>query len=556
MLVLTKIKMTKGDFFMAEDKVKPKRFRVSETDKEIDLLKYLVDTYAITLSGTTTDEGLVIGDCFRPEITGMIVYPKDLTFADRDEVFSEHLKQSDPKYFDNKRYGFTQLIAFLEGVSPKTAKNKATLLLNKQRNPQLHVPAPLAVTVQEVLDLPWYYDDKGGLQKRYENLALILMKENITVRFNEMSKRFEFDGIEHYRDMTDATFTMLRSTCLDNNLKLTKDDIYSFVEVIAAKNRYNPIADYLIACRDKTEKGSTSELVRLFDTLKYKTDDVAHIDFVQKMLLKWLYNCVHIAFNTLDAQRTCEIVPTFQGQQGKGKSKWVRALVPKGYFKGDIVLDLDDKDKVAELLAHWVSELGELGGTFSKSHRDKIKAFITSYQDTWRSPYGRSSNTYPRRTAIFATVNDDEFLVDKTGNRRFFVIPAEAVDYEHDVDIDKLWGQIMHLYECNTEPIYMTQEEQVINDIYNRAYTTKTDTELALDDLFDWDSQSWGACKLIDIERYAKEKTGRNYSANAIKQVLLQRGCINGRMTAGTEGKRKQDRYWKIPFIEGVTLPF
>ena len=545
--------------------VKPKKFRVSAEDKEINLMQYLADTYLVQIAGTTHDEGFILGETFNNELNGMVLYDKAMTYADRDEVWSQGLVNWDiktngaDKYFKDKRYGFTQLIAYLESVSIKTARNKARLYLEQQINPQLNVQKPTAALVQEVLDLPWFFDDKGNLQKRYENLELVLIKENISVRYNEMTKRYEFQGINHSRDMADATFTMLRSVALDNGLKLNKDDMYSFIQVIANKNRFNPITEYLLNCKEQTKKGDCEEIAKMLNTIVFNNVDMDRVKFCHNLLIKWFCNCIHIAFNTLNDQRTLEFVPCFQGKQGKGKSKWVRRLTPQGYFKGDVILDLDNKDTIAEVLAHWIVELGELGGTFSKSHRDKIKAFITSYQDSWRNPYGHSTNTYPRRTGFFATVNDNEFLVDKTGNRRFFVIPAAELDYNHDVDIDKFWGEIFHLYEEFLEkgtPLYMTAEEQELNDIYNTQYTTKTDTELALDDLFDWDSETWGACKLTDIEKYAREQTGRNYSTNAIKQVLLQHNCICARMTAGEKGKRKQDRYWKVPFVEGVTLPF
>lgn len=404
------------------------------------------------------------------------------------------------------------------------------------------------------IDLPFAMDDKYPMYIT-ANMDVVLKHYGIGLKYNEMKKEVEFEGIEHDRSIANVTFTNIRDLCAQHKFKVFKGDTSAFVYALAVKNRYNPIAKYLTECKEKTQK-SNGEISKMLQTIKYDTADEERINFCNKMLLKWFLNCVHIAFNEIGAKRTCEIVPAFQGDQGKGKSKWAGRLVPEGFFKGDIILDLTDKDCKSDVLSHWIVELGEIGGTFRKSDRDRIKAFITSTVDTWRNSYAEFNCTYPRRTAMIATVNDKQFLVDKTGNRRFFIIPAKSLNYEHDVDIDKFWGEIMHLYETNKEPIYMTQEEQALNELYNSDSVTKTDTKIVLDDLFDWDSEVFGVCKLADITLKLKEMTGKCYSENAIKTVLEYHTCQYGRYTAGHKGDRKQGRYWKVPYVEGLTLPF
>jgi putative DNA primase/helicase len=87
-----------------------------------------------------------------------------------------------------------------------------------------------------------------------------------------------------------------------------------------------------------------------------------------------------------------------------------------------------------------------LDGTFRKSDIANLKAFVTSDADVYRMPYARSSNRYPRRTAFIASVNETQYLVDDTGNRRFWTIPVESIDYEHTVDMQQLWAEIAHYW--------------------------------------------------------------------------------------------------------------
>ena len=60
---------------------------------------------------------------------------------------------------------------------------------------------------------------------------------------------------------------------------------------------------------------------------------------------------------------------------------------------------------------------------------------------------GKTSVQYPRMTSFCGTVNDDEFLVDQTGNRRFAVIPFDDdfyIDYAKikAFNFVQLWAEI------------------------------------------------------------------------------------------------------------------
>ena len=397
--------------------------------------------------------------------------------------------------------------------------------------------------------------NNGNIQKRWENVDAILTSKNINVRYNEMTKELEFTGVQSNKDMMDATFTRIGSILLDNGLSLSKDRLYDYVYCMGSQNRYNPIADYLMYCKSLTS-ATIDEVRKLYDTLYYQTADPDRVKFYNTMLLKWLLNCANIAFNTLDEQRTFEFALLFKGKQGIGKSKWIRSIIPNDMFIGDVILDLNDKDMKSEVLQKWIVELGEISGTFRKSDLNKLKAFITSYKDTWRNPYGRNSNTYPRRTGFFGTVNDEKFLVDKTGNRRFVVLPIEKLDYRHYVKRDVMWGEIMHLLDNYNEVIYMTPEDQRINEMYNEDYVLATDTELALDDAFNWNSTEIGALTLTMIAELLKSKTGKVYSENAIRSALNHKGYYSERFYAGKENHKVRGRYYKLPFIDGLSLPF
>ena len=121
------------------------------------------------------------------------------------------------------------------------------------------------------------------------------------------------------------------------------------------------------------------------------------------------------------------------------------------------------KDKTApeKLQGQWILELGELAG-LKKVDVETVKAFITRQDDKFRHSYGYSVEDHPRQCIIVgSTNNEDGFLRDITGNRRFWPVTC-ATGGAHrpwqvaDV-VEQLWAEAYMLYQ-HGEPLYLTPE--------------------------------------------------------------------------------------------------
>lgn len=115
-----------------------------------------------------------------------------------------------------------------------------------------------------------------------------------------------------------------------------------------------------------------------------------------------------------------------EGKQGVGKSTAARILAGNKWFS-DSPLDLGDKDAVMNMLGIWVWEMGELA-TMSRADVRQLKEFVSSSVDKIRPPYGHRMVEHPRQSVFFGTTNDDEYLKDKTGNRRYWPVKVESVN--------------------------------------------------------------------------------------------------------------------------------
>ena len=113
------------------------------------------------------------------------------------------------------------------------------------------------------------------------------------------------------------------------------------------------------------------------------------------------------------------------GHQGVGKSTGLRTL-SNGWF-ADSPLPLGDKDSYLQLGGRWFYEISELD-SFRRAENTRIKAFITSRFDSFRPPFGRHVVERPRQTILVGTTNEDQFLNDPTGSRRFVPVRVTRVN--------------------------------------------------------------------------------------------------------------------------------
>jgi len=188
-------------------------------------------------------------------------------------------------------------------------------------------------------------------------------------------------------------------------------------------------------------------------------------------MYRWLLSPVAAALKPSGFR--CRGALTLQGAQGLGKTTWIESLVPDQLLRADVVLlnhhlDGSNKDSITTAVSHWIVEIGELDGSFKKDIA-RLKGFLTGDADKVRRPYGRRDSEYPRRTVFCATVNDANFLVDPTGNSRWWTIPVIKIDYQHGIDMQQLFAQLAVDYEKGAQ-WWLTPEEEHELELHNRAH--------------------------------------------------------------------------------------
>ena len=109
-----------------------------------------------------------------------------------------------------------------------------------------------------------------------------------------------------------------------------------------------------------------------------------------------------------------------QGKQGLGKSTAIKALCPnKAWFTDSLKIGEDKKAIIELTTGCWLIELAELAG-MSKRESGTVRGMLSGDRDDARQAYGKFTTRRERQFLCIGTINENEFLQDPTGNRRYF----------------------------------------------------------------------------------------------------------------------------------------
>ena len=83
-----------------------------------------------------------------------------------------------------------------------------------------------------------------------------------------------------------------------------------------------------------------------------------------------------------------------------------------------------------------------------KAELNAIKSFIERSEDNRRATYERRATKNKRHCVFVVTVNDDQFLNDMTGNRRYMILHCnnERLNYVKGLTpeyIDQIWAEVL-----------------------------------------------------------------------------------------------------------------
>jgi predicted P-loop ATPase len=291
-------------------------------------------------------------------------------------------------------------------------------------------------------------------------LLALLRSQSDQIRFNLFTQQIEIkekplDGAERfYLKLAEMGYKVGKELAIDCLVQ------------VANENQYNPVTEYLTHCATRVTPANIDNLATAY---LRPSDDPGTI--YDEMLKRTLIGAVARAFDPGYKHDTACVI---MGDQGAYKSSFWGCL--GGPFYSDALGDISTKDDVMVLHRSWIMEWAELDHITNRKHAGQVKAFLSQAVDLLRVPYGKAVEAFPRRGIIVGTTNKTAgFLVDETGNRRFWVIPTTKTQLDQIntaallLDRDAIWSAAVHAYrngKTNRLPVAMELAVEQENNAY------------------------------------------------------------------------------------------
>ena len=285
--------------------------------------------------------------------------------------------------------------------------------------------------------LACYYDkaNKRWLTSR-KMVILILERDNQlgdVLAYNELSNNVQARVLwpwPHSKvgNVTNAVDLLLGKYLTDTYglPSIARAALQEAIQTVAHTRRFHPIREYLAGLEWDGKPRVDKWLMQcLCERPKPVGDEPetltkAMAEYLQIVGRCWLLGMVN---RVMKPGCKFDYCPVLEGAGGLRKSTMVEILASTDFYSDTPFEVGRGKEAQEQVQGLWLYEIAEMTH-FSKSEVGAIKAFISSKVDRYREAYGATLSTFERQCVLVGTTNENTYLRDRTGNRRFWPIPV------------------------------------------------------------------------------------------------------------------------------------
>lgn len=300
--------------------------------------------------------------------------------------------------------------------------------------------------------IPLKTDNKGVPVPTIDNFLLVMRNTSYYdgVRFNLLNNAPEIHEngtVRRWNDTDEADSRHFIET--EFNIYNERKH-FDALRILLKEREYNPIQDIM-----DTLEWDGAERCEHFLTEWMNADDTAYVREVSRLIFAGGINRLYSPGCKFDD------VPVLIGtNQGEGKSSIVRWLAMNDQYYSEVT-EMDGQRGIEQLEGAWICEIAELLALTKTKEQEAVKSYITRQIDKYRRPYDRQTTEYPRRCIFIGTTNNEQFLRDKSGNRRFYPVKVRSSGYwlyDHEQEcreyIMQCWAEAKTKYLDGQMPNY------------------------------------------------------------------------------------------------------
>jgi len=220
------------------------------------------------------------------------------------------------------------------------------------------------------------------------------------------------------------------------------------LRIVFKRHEYHPV-------RDLVDSFTWDGVPRITDFLHRwtKCEDTPYTREVSRLIFA---GGIHRLYNP-----GCKFddMPVLIGKkQGEGKSTLVRWLALRDEYFTECN-EFDGQRGIEAIEGAWICEVSELLAMTKAREQEAVKSYLTRLNDRYRMPFDKRVTDHQRQCVFIGTTNKEQFLSDKTGNRRFYPVIVRQSGYElfdHEKEareyIEQCWAEAKVLFDAGKIP--------------------------------------------------------------------------------------------------------
>jgi predicted P-loop ATPase len=293
---------------------------------------------------------------------------------------------------------------------------------------------------------------KGATRKNSAKPVLQLNSKQFQVK--------DFVNGDEWRDIHDIQVRQIIEAPVTQGgygFRITDRDLRGAIDNVGQCESFHPVREYLAA----QKWDGINRIDTLWIDYLGAEDNAYHRAIARNMM-------IGAVTRVMEPGHKFDFAAILEGFQGKGKSTFI-SILGKGWT-GTLPPSFDDTNKLVEgMQGQWIMEIGELSG-FQRSDVRHIKQFISTTHDKCRLAYAKRAATYARQCIFIGSTNDQEYLKDDTGGRRYWPVRCNIsgkIDLKRlDAEVDQMWAEAYLAYKQmrinqpkGTLPLYLADDE-------------------------------------------------------------------------------------------------